>query len=111
MEGKKIDPQPEITVLDENGKPLAGKLVVARIQVMNGDFLPSGYAKQRPGFKNKYLIAPVPGIYHKEFMNPLLDEDIYEPLLTDENGKVQFSELAFSQAGPAGSFFLNEKKV
>lgn len=102
MEGKKIEPQPEITVFDETGKPLAGKLVVARIHQMNGDLLPSGYARSKVGYRNKYLIGPVPGVYHKDFMNPLLDEDLYEPLLTNEEGKVKFNELAFSQAGPAG---------
>ena len=37
-------------------------------------------------------------------MNPLNLETSFIPLLTDENGQIEFIDLQFSQYGPAGQY-------
>ena len=63
---------------------------------------PFGYRRIKPGTKNKNLLKPIPGIYNVDYTNPLIDTEHLLPILTDENGKVEFTGLAFTTDGPIG---------
>jgi hypothetical protein len=102
VEKEKFSTPPTIEILGENNTLLANKLVFARIKIANGDYLPLGFARLRTGIDNKYLIAPVPGNYHSDFMEPVSTEIPYIPLYTNSSGMVSFEDLQFSAAGRAG---------
>ena len=61
------------------------------------------------GRKNKKLIKPIPGLYSEDYDDPLSENDPLTPFLTDENGLVEFTSLAFSVFGPAGVYRIKFK--
>ena len=88
--------------IDNNGIPLQNRMVIAKITTENGIMLPYGYRRKVPGYVNKYLIKPIPGIYDTNFLNPLSGSEPVIPILTDSNGYVQFQGMYFSQSGAPG---------
>ncbi len=65
-----------------------------------------GYRNKWKGQHNKDLLKPTPGLYSIEFENPFAGEDTLIPIMTDEEGYVEFSDLMFSVYGKAGKYTL-----
>ena len=89
---------------DASNNPIKGKQVIAYIASYNGDILPYEYLRQVPGQDNKYLIRPITGEYSSTFLDPFASDDYFKPIYTDDNGEVQFLDLAFSVRGPIGEY-------
>lgn len=64
------------------------------------------YKNQNRAERLKELIRPIPGSYSTSSDDPITSETVLVPLLTDQNGMVEFTQLAFSQYGAAGSFII-----
>lgn len=71
----------------------------------NGDILPYKYQRVGNGY-NKDLVKPIPGIYHFNYSDPFLDDNMMTPIYTDINGTVAFTDLFFSVYGPAGTYMI-----
>ena len=70
----------------------------------NSDILPNMYQRQTDDTVSKFLIRPISGAYSPDFLNPLTTDSYFTPLLTNGSGMVTFQSLAFSVAGPAGTY-------
>ncbi len=106
-EGEPFEIQPKIRVLGTSDAPQANKLVFAAVVSVNNVVPPFGFNWKDIGYQNKELIRPIPALYSVDYDNPL---SIYEPLipiLTDSNGEVVFTDLAFSSYGKAGAYKIS----
>ncbi len=68
--------------------------------------MPYGYRRTELGYQNKDLLKPLPGIYHDEYDNPLIEDEALIPVLTDRQGRVEFTDLHFSIYGKSGTYVI-----
>jgi hypothetical protein len=80
------------------------KLVFAKIYSFNGEIMPYGYRREQSGYQNKDLMKPIPGIYDHNYDDPLIETEALIPVLTDREGRVEFTDLHFSIYGYAGTY-------
>ncbi len=103
VEGKSFKMPFKIRALDENGNPVKNQLITAMIHEHRGVSNKYGYFHRDIGWENKDLEYPFPAKYSANSFDPLTNDDIiFDPILTDDNGTVTFSDLKFSVNGPAG---------
>ena len=106
--------QTQIQVLNNDGKPAIGKLVMCLIESLNGQKFNYRYSSSKKGYLIKDITKPFPGKYDSESLNPLSDKDIFFPIVTNNQGIAQFNESSFSIYGIIGNLFkinkLNLKK-
>ena len=112
LEGIPFPVQPVIRVLDQNGNPLAGKMVIALKIGKRGSINPYNYEFKKKGCRIllttrigepvKDLLYPIPAKYDETFMNAVYSHNL-EPIMTDQAGYVTFTNLAFSEKGYAGN--------
>lgn len=94
--------QSEINVLDINGEPISDKLVICLISSINEEKFNYRYSYVRQGFINKDIIKPFPGEYNDQILDPLSNEDGFNPILTNNDGMANFTETYFSVYGIIG---------
>ena len=83
-------------VNNENLNPVANKFIITSIYSYNGVANPLDYDINHPGRLNKLLLRPFSGVYHVEAGNPLNENILYFPVLTDISGMIELKSLAFS---------------
>jgi hypothetical protein len=52
------------------------------------------------------LLYPIPGVYSVSMDNPLSIEEMVIPLLTNDNGEVEFHEMMFTSDGRTGKYAI-----
>lgn len=67
-----------------------------------GGRLPFGYLFKKNPITHKDLVKPIPGVYNSEYTNPVHENELLIPLLTDSNGEVEFTDMYFTVYGSAG---------
>ena len=97
VEGKYFSEVIKLQVFNENFNPVANKFVISSIFSFNGVANPLDYDINYPGRLNKMLLRPFSGVYHLDAGNPLNENVLYFPVLTDISGIIDLTNLAFSQ--------------
>ncbi len=101
-EGEPFERPFKIQVLDTKDEPVKNQLVFAVVSSY-GELDNYNYRQRLIGWENKHLIFPMPAKYSGSALDPCsLDEIIFKPILTDNNGTVTFDDLKFSIRGPHG---------
>lgn len=108
LEGQPFSIQPVIKVLDQDGNPLAGKLVFALRCGEGGRKSPSYYGLRQQGtiwlnnlgYIPKDIMYPIPGNYSSNFLNAIKSHE-FTPYYTNASGIVNYTNLQFSGPGYA----------
>ena len=87
-------------------KPLSGVACYAFIYRALNDTIPNGYHSSIKNHPVKHLKRPIPGVYSKNWENPSTPDPIIEEVhYTNQEGRISFNDLRFSEYGPIGKYY------
>lgn len=106
LEGERLAVPYTITVQDMfTMTPVPGIMCYANLYEARGEVIPSGYRATLQNHPVKYIERPVAGTYNDNADDPTNTQPILVThAVSDENGRITFSDMRMSQSGPASNY-------